>query len=261
VQCRVLFLVLALLASANAQVYPPRISEPAAPTVDVDTGTSPSINASPGIDGKRGAVRDSPFVSVFDLGVPHRARKEYEKANQSFARQDWTQARDRLNKAISIYPSYADAYNNLAVAYEHLGDANQERQALEKAIAFNDHYALAQLNFGRLDIDEGKLSEAEAALDRAAALAPEDPRAFILLAYCQFLQKHFDDVIVTSHEAHKLSAAHAFVHRAAARAFEHERQFDNAATELNLFLQEQPAGPAAEAARKELQIVEAAQQK
>jgi tetratricopeptide (TPR) repeat protein len=261
VQCRMLFLVFALLASAKAQAYPPQISEAATSTVDVDMGTSPPINAKPGIDEKRGEVRDSAFVSVLDLGVPHRARKEYEKANQSFARRDWTQARDRLNKAISIYPAYADAYNNLAVAYEHLGDANQERQALEKAIAFNDHYALARLNFGRLEIGEGKLSEAEVSLKKAAALAPQDPRVLIVLGYCQFLQKHFDDTIVTSQEAHKLSAPHAIAHRLAARAYEQKRQFDSAAIELNLFLQEQPVGPAAEATRKELQIVEAAQRK
>jgi Flp pilus assembly protein TadD len=254
-----LFLVLALLGSAQAQVHP--TLRPPTPMVDIDVDPYPPMNAGSANDVGRNRVPDTALVSVSDLAIPRRARKEVDKANQSFARRNWMQARNRLNKAISIYPAYAGAYNDLAVAYEYLGDANQERQALEKAIALDDHFALARLNVGRMDIKEGKLSEAEAALDRAAALAPEDPRAFILLAYCQFLQKHFDDVIVTSHEAHKLSAAHAFVHRAAARAFEHERQFDNAATELNLFLQEQPAGPAAEAARKELQIVEAAQQK
>jgi Flp pilus assembly protein TadD len=200
-------------------------------------------------------------VSVSDLEAPKRARKEVEKAYQSFARQNWMQARDRLNKAISFYPAYAGAYNDLAVAYAQLGDVEEERQALEKAIALDDHYTLAELNLGRMNIQEGKLPEAEAALHRAAALAPEDPRAFILLAYCQFLQKHFDDVIATSHEAHKLSAGHAFVHRVAARAFEQKRQFNLAAAELNPFLQEQPAGPAADAARKELEIVESAQGK
>jgi Flp pilus assembly protein TadD len=254
---RVFFLVLALVVSVQAQVHP--TLRPPTPMVDIDVDPSPPMNATS--DVQRSRVPDSALVSASDLGIPGRARKELEKANQSFAKQNWIQARDRLNKAISFYPAYAGAYNDLGVAYAHLGDVERERQALEKAIALDGHYTLAELNLGRMNIQEGKLPEAEAALDRAAALAPEDPRAFILLAYCQFLQKHFDDVIATSREAHKLSAAHAFVHRAAARAFEHERQFDNAATELNLFLQEQPAGPAADAVRKELEIVQAAQRK
>jgi Tfp pilus assembly protein PilF len=254
---RVLFFLLAVVVSVRAQAHPSQNAlRPPTPMADIHTDPSPPSNATSDAQGRPAA--ESALVSVADLGIPKRARSELEKAQQSFARQNWAQARDRLNKAISVYPSYAGAYNDLAVAYSHLGDVDRERQSLEKAIALDGHYELAQLNVGRMDIEGGKLREAEAALDRAAALAPEDSRAFILLAYCQFLQKHFDDVIATSHEAHKLSAAHAFVHRAAARAYEHERQFDNAATELNLFLQEQPVGPAAEAARKELQIVEAA---
>lgn len=225
--------------------------------VDIDTATSSPIDASSAIAVQRNRVSDSAFVSVSDLAAPERARKEVEKANQSIAKQNWTRARDRLNKAISFYPSYASAYNNLAVAYAHLGDVDRERRSLEKAIALDDHYSLAHLNLGRMDIEQGKLPEAEMALNKAATLAPQDPRALVLLSYCQFLQKHFDDVIATMYEAHKLSAPHAFVHRAAARAFEQKRQFDRAATELNLFLQEQPAGPAAEAARKELEIVQA----
>jgi tetratricopeptide (TPR) repeat protein len=257
---RVFFLVLASLVSAQAQVYSGQNSvRPPMPMVGIVIDLP--INARPGFDVQRNRIPAGDFASVADLAIPGRARKELEKANQSFARQNWAQARDRLNKAISIYPAYAGAYNDLAVAYEHLGEANQERQALEKAIALDDHFVLARLNFGRLDIEEGKLPEAEAALKKAASLAPEDTRVLIVLAYCQFLQKHFDDTIATGQEAHKLSAAHAVAHRLAARAYEHERQFDRAATELNLFLQEQPVGPAAEAVRKELQIVEAAQRK
>jgi tetratricopeptide (TPR) repeat protein len=255
-QRRGFFLVLALTGSAYAQGHPAENTRPPTPVVDID---SVPIGRSSANDAQRNQVSDSTFVSVSDLAVPERARKEVEKANQSMAKNNWSQARDRLNKAISFYPSYANAYNNLAVAYSHLGDVVRERQSLEKAIALDDHYGLARLNLGRMDIEQGKFSEAEMALNKAAILAPEDPGALVLLSYCQFLQKHFDDVIATMYQAHKLSAPHAFVHRAAARAFEQKRQFDRAATELNLFLQEQPVGPAAEAARKELEVVRATQ--
>lgn len=256
---RRMFLVLALISSALAQSRSgrtDRLSE--GPTVDVDMGSPSSLSERSATDMARGGVPDSAFVSASDLAAPGRARKEFEKANQSFANQNWTQARDRLNRAISIYPSYASAYNNLAVAYAHLGDVNQERQSLEKAVALDDRFPLAHLNVGRLDFQEGKLPEAETALSRAATLAPQDTRAFVLLAYCQLLQRQFDDAIATSYEAHKLLGPHASVHRVAARAFEQKNQFDRAMAELNIFLREQPAGPAAEEARKELQIVKTA---
>jgi Tfp pilus assembly protein PilF len=257
-QRRVFFFVLALLGSAWAQIQPAAIRSQTR-TIDIDTGPSLPINATSAVDVQRKWDAESAFVSVGDLEIPQRARKELEKANQAFAKQNWAQARDRLDKAISFYPSFPGAYNNLGVAYEHLGNRDQARQSLEKAIALDNNFALAHLNFGRLDLEEGKLPEAETELNRAATLAPRNPKTFVVLSYCQFLEKHFDDAIATSDEAHKLSAPHSLTHRVAARAFQQKRQFDRAAAELNLFLQEEPYGAAADAARKELEIVEAAQ--
>lgn len=260
-QRRVFVFVLAVLGLAGAQIRPEQNSAGLPPTIEIDMAASLPISAGTAMDGPRSGVAADPFVSVSDLGIPERARKEFIKANQLFARQEWTQARDRLTKAISFYPSYAGAYNNLAIAYAHLGSVDEERQSLEKAIALDDHFALAHLNMGRFDLEQGELPAAETALNKAATLAPQDPNALILLAYCQFLQKRFDDAIATSYEAHRLTAFHALAHRLAARAFEQKRQFDRAATELNVFLQEDPVGVPAENARKELQLVEAAQRK
>lgn len=255
---RVLFFVLAVIGSAQAQGNPSQNPvRPPMPMVGIDMDIPSSINRTPGAQPKPGADQD--FVSVSDLLVPARARKELERGTRALLRQNWVQARDQLNKAISIYPSYAGAYNNLAIVYAHLGDGDKERQAFEKAIALDGHFALAHLNFGRMDLERGKIPEAITELNTAATLSPKNPSVFILLGYCQFLQKHFDDAIAASNEAHKLSAPHMMAHRIAARAFEQKGQFDRAATELNVFLQEEPPGPAAEAARKELQIVEAAE--
>ena len=259
---RVLFLVLALLGSSRAQVQPGQVNLPLPmPTVGIDVSPSGPTQGRSAIDAQRNRVPESALVSISELEVPKRARKELEKANQSLARQDWTQARDRLFKAISFYPAYAGAYNNLAIAYEHLGEADQERQSLEKAIALDDRFILARLNLGRMKIKQGKLQEAEAALKEALTLAPQDPNTLILLADCQFLQKHFNDAIATSYAAHNLSAPHADAHRLAARVFEQQGQFERAEAELKLFLREAPSGPAAEAARNELQIVRSAEHK
>jgi Tfp pilus assembly protein PilF len=255
-------LVLALLGFAAAQVHPGQtgvVSVP--PTIEIDVAASLPIATTSASDPQRNRVPAGAFVSVSDLAVPARARRELIKANQLFAKQKWMQARARLTKAISFYSSYAGAYNNLAIAYEHLGEVDQERQSLERAVALNDRFVLARLNLGRMDIEQGKLSEAETELNKAATQAPQDPRVLILLSYCQLAQKDFDDAIATSQQAHKLSAPHTLAHRVAARAFEQKRQFDRAAAELKLFLQEEPPGPSAEAARNELQIVEAAQRK
>jgi len=195
------------------------------------------------------------FVSASDLGVPSRARKEFDKANELIGRHELGQAIQRLNKAISIYPSYAVAYNNLAVLYARLGEVAHEREALQKAISLNDHFALAYVNWGRMNIAAGDFPAAETALVKASAFDPSDPMALILLSWAEFNQRHFDEVVATTRKAHALGKPHAFVHLVAARAFEQLQQGANAIAELEAFLQEEPPGPRADAARKELETV------
>jgi Flp pilus assembly protein TadD len=195
------------------------------------------------------------FVSTSDLGVPSRARKEFDKASELISKRELDQAIQKLNKAISIYPGYAGAYNNLGVVYAWRGDQVRERESLETAIRLNDHFALAYLNLGRLNVASGDFPAAETVLDKASTFDPTDPMALILLSWAEFQQGHFDEAIATCRKAHLLGKAHAFAHRVAARAFEQQRNRAGAVAELESYLREQPAGPPAEAARKELDLV------
>jgi tetratricopeptide (TPR) repeat protein len=199
----------------------------------------------------------SPFVSTSDLGVPSRARKQVDKANELVDQQDWSHAIQKLNKAISIYPAYAVAYNNLGAIYYRLGDVVREREALEKAISLNDHFALAYTNLGRMNLVAGDFKEAQADLDKASAFDPTDPMTLILLSYVEFKQQRFDEAIATAPKAHALEKPHAFAHRVAARVFEQQGQGASAIAELELFLKEAPSAPGAEGARKELETVRA----
>src|ERR1700730_12582143 len=207
------------------------------------------------LDRNYGFSASSAFISASDLGVPGRARKEFERANQLIGKQDFAQAIQKLNNAVAIYPAYAVAYNNLGVIYSRLGEHVREREALQKAISLNAHFALAYVNLGRMNITAGDFPSAEAVLDKAATFDPADPMALILLSYAEFMDRHFDEAIATTHKAHGLEKPHAFVHRVAARAFEQQRQLANAIVELEVFLKEEPAGPRADAARKELEVV------
>jgi len=198
----------------------------------------------------------SPFVSTADLGVPSHARKEFDKANELMGRQDFPKAIQSLNKAIAIYPSYADAYNNLGVIYARLGDRDREREVLQKAISINDHFAPAYVNEARMDIATGDFPDAETALNKASSFDPTDAMTLVLLTYAEFMDHRFDDTIATSRRAHTLPGEHAFAHQVAARAFEQKRDAANAIAELKLFLKEEPTGERADKARKELAAVQ-----
>jgi Tfp pilus assembly protein PilF len=59
----------------------------------------------------------------------------------------WREAIYRWEQAAELDPTYAAAFNNLAVAYEHEGDFDKARQAYEKALAIEPGNAQIRQNY------------------------------------------------------------------------------------------------------------------
>jgi tetratricopeptide (TPR) repeat protein len=195
----------------------------------------------------------SPLVAVVNLNVPASARKEFDKANEAVARQDWTKALQRLNRAISIYPEYASAYNNLGVVYSRMNDFAHEREALEKAISLNDHFVQAFVNLAKLCFRENNFRQAETLLERATRAEPTNAETLTLLAKAQLLNQHYDAAIASAHSVHALPhQGLAVAHYIAARAFEHENRPQDALAEFQTFLMEEPEGARAAHVRDEM---------
>jgi tetratricopeptide (TPR) repeat protein len=223
--------------------------------VDARKGTqSIFIKVKPAENGEAKTVKGaSATVAANDLKVPKKASQAFDKATKLIAKQRWQQAIDQLNKALALYPSYAEAYNNLAVVYARLGDTAKERAAFQKATAANDHFAPAFVNLARLEMKEHNFAGAEADLTKASAADPTDVRTLALLAQAQLLDVHYEDAIVSAHKVHTLPhSSYALVHYVAARACERLHRLPEAVSELGLFLSEEPTGERASAARQEM---------
>ena len=59
----------------------------------------------------------------------------------------WKEARYRWEKAVELDPTYAQAWNNLAIAYEHEGKFAEARKAYEKAIELDPKNLLIRQNY------------------------------------------------------------------------------------------------------------------
>ena len=59
----------------------------------------------------------------------------------------WREAIYRWEKATEIDPSYAAAFNDLAIAYEHEGQLDKARKAYEKALALAPNDAQIRQNY------------------------------------------------------------------------------------------------------------------
>jgi Tfp pilus assembly protein PilF len=59
----------------------------------------------------------------------------------------WREAIYRWERAVEIDPTYAAAFNNLAVAYEHEGRLDEARRAYEKALALEPENVQIRQNY------------------------------------------------------------------------------------------------------------------
>lgn len=200
--------------------------------------------------------KGAPVVTAADLNIPKDAQKQFDKAGEAMARQDWRKALSQLNVAISIYPRYASAYNNLGVVYTRMHDISHAHEALNKAISLNDHFASALQNLARLYLQEQKPMEAETLLERAVAAEP-NAQTLLLLSQAQLLDRNYDAAIANARKVHALPHdGMALTHYIAARALESENQPQEAVAELRMFLREDPQNARAAQAREEIKNIE-----
>jgi type IV pilus assembly protein PilF len=59
----------------------------------------------------------------------------------------WREAIYRWEKAVELDPTYAAAFNDLAVAYEHEGQLEKARQAYERALALEPNNTQVRQNY------------------------------------------------------------------------------------------------------------------
>ena len=200
----------------------------------------------------------SAFVSVSDLHVPTPAAKEFGKANQMIARQDWPKAADRLHKAVTVYPSYAAAYNNLGAVYSRMGQAAQARSALQEAITLDDHLSAAYVNLARVDFSEKNFAEAESLLNRESSLAAPDASELSLLAYAELMNQHLDQAVETTRRGHAAQLPHhAFLHLIAAHVYEKKTKITESVSELQTYLSEEPTAARADEVKKAISTLQA----
>jgi tetratricopeptide (TPR) repeat protein len=192
-------------------------------------------------------------VAMSDLNVPKAAAKEFSKATEQMERGEWTLAVKALNRAIAIHPRFAAAYNNLGVAYAHLGNRRMEADALNNAIAINRRLEPAYINLARMHIAQNEYADAQLDLATATGIDPTNSVAVVLLAYSQYMDHRLDEAIASCNRVHDLqNGSHAGAHWVAAFALEQKNQIAQAKTEFETFVKEESGGVRADAARREI---------
>jgi Tfp pilus assembly protein PilF len=77
----------------------------------------------------------------------HDAKAQLEFGINVAQRGLWREAIYRWEKAVEVDPTYAAAFNDLAIAYEHEGQLDKARKAYEKALAIDPNNSQIRQNY------------------------------------------------------------------------------------------------------------------
>jgi Tfp pilus assembly protein PilF len=216
---------------------------------DYDRTHSEIIHVKPVVSG--GAVASGvPTVSSQQLNVPEKARNELDKGMEAFAKGDDTEAAARMEKAINIFPRYAQAYNNLGVIRVKQNDRASAQVAFEKSVEIDDHFVPGYVNLARLLVS-AREADASNLLQKALAIDPNNLEALSLLARFQFNKGRFAEALATVNRVHSIPHEHfADVNLIAAEIYQKANRNAEAIVESELYLQEYPDSPRAPQVRE-----------
>ena len=180
-------------------------------------------------------------VSASTLNIPPKAKSEFEKGSELLSRGDYEHATEKLKKAIELYPKYAAAYNSLGVIYVRENKKGDAKAAWQKATEVDAKFTPAYLNLARLSLGEGDVDGGEKLIQKALTVQPGSPDGLLLLCNVESSKGQYDDVLANAKKVH--AAPHqgfADIHLAAADAYLHQNRPQDALSEYEIFLKEDP---------------------
>src|ERR1700751_112502 len=202
------------------------------------------------VDPKSAAQKkEVPAAGVIDsriAGIPAEAKVEFEAGQLNINSNDYSGAIPHLDKAISLYPRYAEAYQLLGVAHLQLNHGAEAESSLVKALEIEDRMPKAQYLLGVLYAMTSRANLAEKPLNRFAELDPENPDAHLELAKVDFALNKFLDAEVHARTAIKLKETKAAVYVILGYSLLRQKKAEDARRAFQQFLKANPSGPAAD---------------
>lgn len=182
--------------------------------------------------------------------APKPALERYNKARELAQAGDSKAAIERLKGAISLYPPFALAHNEMGVQYLKLGQLEQALEALRSAVKFAPEAFSPRLNHGIALLNKKEFSQAEAELRRALKKNESSPTAHLYLGMTLISLRMRDEAEKELQRAVTLGGAEmSLAHYYLGGIYWGRREYKRAADELETYLRLAPQASDAERVR------------
>jgi Tfp pilus assembly protein PilF len=197
-------------------------------------------------------------VSVAQYKVPGKARDEYRKAREGMEKGKLEEAGKRLEKALEIFPNYADALTLRAVLKLNQKNPESAMADLDQAVKADANYAMAYMVMGSALNMQSKFDEAIRALQRGQSLAPNYWQAYFEMGKAFIGKADYPAALRQLERAQNTAPAeYPLIYLLQAHALLAMKQYPEAMTALQAYLQKDPKGPNSAEAQKMLERAQA----
>ena len=225
-------------------------------TAHVDLTMTPTASANlqlkplPGQAGATATGVQGGTISAQQLGVPENARKEFEAGQKLLEeKQDAAGSIGHFRKAIKEYENFPQAYTLLGLAYlqdQKLGDS---KASLERAIQLDPKSGPAYIALGGCLNQMKDYPGAETALLKGLEILPDSPEGNYALGKTYWAQRRWQQAEPYAVKAVKLQPDVPGVHVLMGNIFLQKQDAAGALKEFNEYLKLDPHGPMSDAVR------------
>jgi tetratricopeptide (TPR) repeat protein len=177
--------------------------------------------------------------------MPPEAKAELDAGMKKSAAHDLGAALEHYQKAIELFPTFAEAYFVMGGVYLEQGSLSLAEQSFAKAVFIENRFANAHLALGLTRNLMGRTREAEPALLRAVELDPQNPDAQVELAKNQFALQKFPDAQAHAEKALQLRPKNPPVYVILGYSLLRQKKVSEAEEAFRHFLKMDPSSPMA----------------
>ena len=195
-------------------------------------------------------IRRGYTVSVHDLRVPGKAKREYEKGFERLQKRDFEGSLSHFKEATNAFPDYYEAYYQAGMADMELRRRDEAEEALQRAIDLSGGgYADPQFALGALLCDRQSYTEAERVLRRGLDVDGNSWKGHLFLGQTLFGMNRLTEAEQSARQALLRNPEIPASYILLANIYMKRSEFVMALKYLDIFLKLQPQGPTSEQAR------------
>jgi predicted Zn-dependent protease len=203
-------------------------------------------------------VSGSTTVSVAQYKVPKKAREAFKKAEAAVSKRKLDEAQKHIAKALEIFPDFAEALTLRGILSLDAKNIDVALIDLDHAVKADAAYSLAYFALGAAFNNSERFDEALRVLDRGIALAPQSWQGYFEIAKAQIGKRNFEAAIKALDKSESLAEGkYPLIHLLKAHSMLALKNYNDAMTELQTYVDQAPKSPEAESARQTLEQVKA----